>query len=415
MSLFKIPSTIASSIEKMMRNFFWQGMEDSKGSHLLRWKVLRKPIDQGGLEIGKVKERNKALVSKWFWRFPRERSSLWAKVVSSIHGIAENQWNAGIFYRVSYRSPWKFIHSNLPSFQDHIYIRVGNGSSIRFWEDKWIGDQPLAIVFPELYRVSSGKHLFISSFLESPPSLSSNGRMWNLYLPSRLSPSLRYLKGSILSLLEVTRFLLNVPDKRMCTLSQSGHLSCKSFHKALIVDPVSSQHQAFKGIWKALVPTKVKVFGWLVLHKSLNTQDRLQRRFPFMCISPHCCPFCIKKGKGVEHLLFKCAFARDVWWKWNIWSRGQVRNPTSIPRLKLALERLCGKSRKVHVSAIGVLAVIWILWQERNNCIFDDKHKDLELVWEESKFLAARCVAISRFASGYSYADWARNWSVLMR
>ena len=30
---------------------------------------------------------------------------------------------------------------------------IGNGSSTRFWEDTWLGETPLAIQYPYLYRI----------------------------------------------------------------------------------------------------------------------------------------------------------------------------------------------------------------------------------------------------------------------
>ena len=55
---------------------------------------------------------------------------------------------------------------------------VGNGEKIRFWEDLWMGEQPLYIQYSNLYRVTHMTNLTILVVLgHSPPStLSLNFR-----------------------------------------------------------------------------------------------------------------------------------------------------------------------------------------------------------------------------------------------
>lgn len=51
-----------------MRDFLWEG-DEGKGSHLVSWVVVGRPVDQGGLEMGNLRLRNKALLDKWLWCF----------------------------------------------------------------------------------------------------------------------------------------------------------------------------------------------------------------------------------------------------------------------------------------------------------------------------------------------------------
>ena len=82
---------------------------EGKKDHLIRWDVVSKPKELGGLGFGKTFLRNIALLGKWLWRFPRERSGLWHKVIASIYGTHPNGWDANMVVRWSHKCPWKAI------------------------------------------------------------------------------------------------------------------------------------------------------------------------------------------------------------------------------------------------------------------------------------------------------------------
>ena len=127
--------------------------------------------EQGGLGFGKISLRNRALLGKWLWWFPRESSELWHEVIPSIYGTHPNGWDANMVVRWSHRCSWKAITQKFHLFIHHTRLVVGNGEKIRFWEDLWLGDQPLCAQYSDLYRVISSRNLTISVVLgSSPPS-----------------------------------------------------------------------------------------------------------------------------------------------------------------------------------------------------------------------------------------------------
>lgn len=151
-----------------MRDFLWEGFEGDKSSHLVSWKVVSKPKDAGGLGIGNLILRNKALLGKWWWRFHKERYYLWGKIIESKYGMQENGWDAGLALKNTYRCPWKFVSKVYPRFQQSVKVQVGKGNKVRFWEDNWVGDHSLKHSFPNLYRISGLKNKPISSFFFWP-------------------------------------------------------------------------------------------------------------------------------------------------------------------------------------------------------------------------------------------------------
>lgn len=66
LSIFKAPSKVIQSIEKMQRDFIWEP-GDKRKDHLLRWDMVCKPLVSGCLGLGNISLRNDALLAKWLW------------------------------------------------------------------------------------------------------------------------------------------------------------------------------------------------------------------------------------------------------------------------------------------------------------------------------------------------------------
>ena len=99
LSIFKMPASIREDLERIMRNFLWEGSGEGKGAHLVNWKTVSRPMNEGGLGIGNLDRKNMALLVKWLWRFPNEPNSLWHKVIRSKYGIHSNGWDTNIVIR----------------------------------------------------------------------------------------------------------------------------------------------------------------------------------------------------------------------------------------------------------------------------------------------------------------------------
>jgi hypothetical protein len=80
LSLFPIPAGVAHRLEKLQREFLWNGMEGESKFHLVRWTKICEPIRNGGLAIRDLRRFNRALLGKWLWRYGTEREALWRRV-----------------------------------------------------------------------------------------------------------------------------------------------------------------------------------------------------------------------------------------------------------------------------------------------------------------------------------------------
>ena len=141
LSLFRLLSGVSDELERIMRNFLWKGVDEDGGDHLVSWKTCSRSKKKGGLGIGNLRCKNKALLFKWLWRFLNEQDTLWAKVIRSKFGLHSNNWDSGSTRKASFRSPWKFISSLYEELLLMASFKVGNGRRIRFWEDAWWGEE----------------------------------------------------------------------------------------------------------------------------------------------------------------------------------------------------------------------------------------------------------------------------------
>lgn len=48
----------------------------------------------------------------------------------------------------------------------HVAFDIGNGDTVKFWEDKWFGDTDLRSAFPPFYNIAANKEIMVSSICQ---------------------------------------------------------------------------------------------------------------------------------------------------------------------------------------------------------------------------------------------------------
>nr|GEZ51143.1 RNA-directed DNA polymerase, eukaryota, reverse transcriptase zinc-binding domain protein [Tanacetum cinerariifolium] len=97
--------------------------------------------ERGGLGVSSLYAMNIGLLFKWIWRFCTQGNTLWARIIKAIHGV---DGRIRVNSRVGITSCWMSItkETNMLSMKgidlmQYMRIKVGNGESTAFWEDKW--------------------------------------------------------------------------------------------------------------------------------------------------------------------------------------------------------------------------------------------------------------------------------------
>ncbi|RVW33074.1 putative ribonuclease H protein [Vitis vinifera] len=356
LSLFKIPASVAAKIERMQRDFLWSGVGEGKRDHLVNWDV----------------------------------------VILSIYGSHSNGWDVNNIVRWSHRCPWKAIALVYQEFSKFTRFVVGNGDRIRFWDDLWWGEQPLGVQYPRLLRVVTDKNAPISSILGYTRPFS-----WNFTFRRNLSDSeIEDLEGLMQSF-DRLHISSSVPDKRSWSLSPSGLFTVKSFFLALSQYSESPPIFPTKFVWNAQVPFKVKSFVWLVAHKKVNTNDLLQLRRPYKALSPDICKLCMKHGETVDHLFLHCSLTIGLWHRLFQSAKMDWVSPRSISDMLASNFNGFGFSKRgIVLWQNACIALMWVVWRERNARIFEDKARNSEYLWDSICFLTSFWAFCSKVFKG---------------
>lgn len=64
LSLFQMPLGVCKQIDKCMRTFLWKSGSNGALNHLVQWNITSKHMDDGGLGVGGLSKKNRALLAK---------------------------------------------------------------------------------------------------------------------------------------------------------------------------------------------------------------------------------------------------------------------------------------------------------------------------------------------------------------
>ncbi|XP_071699047.1 uncharacterized protein [Rutidosis leptorrhynchoides] len=223
----------------------------------IKWSNVMSSMVKGGLNVGSIKALNIALIQKWRWRLHVCPNSLWSSVVSAIHGT-----DGGVFgSNVNGSSTWSNVVKLIKEMDKKDIIplnslrrRVGNGISIKFWKDHWIGEGPLFSRYNRLAHLDSNIDCTLADKLVNGSWVWS----WLRELGSRNET----LFSSMLAELASVQ-LSNIEDSWSWSLASDG---CFSIHDTrakvynLILPSLSPSTR-----WYKIIPRKVwsKVRRWI--------------------------------------------------------------------------------------------------------------------------------------------------------
>ena len=223
-SFFQLPKGVLHRLDYFRSRFFWQGDSEKKKYRLAKWNIVCRPKDQGGLGIHDLEVKNRALLGKWLFKLLTE-DGVWQTILRRKYigskALSQVAWKAGDSHF------WAGLMATKKFFFPYGSFSIKDGSEIRFWEDKWLGDTTLREQYPALYNIVLGRHKSdtLAKVMEnSPPNVTFRRDLVGPRLASW---------NELLQCLAVVN-LMEGTDEFRWNLHVNGKFSVDSMYKALI-------------------------------------------------------------------------------------------------------------------------------------------------------------------------------------
>ncbi|PWA90643.1 NB-ARC domains-containing protein [Artemisia annua] len=245
---------------------------------------------------------------------------------------------------------------------------IGDGVSIKFWDEEWLGSFKLAEVYPRLYALESMKDCNISDRL-----FKVNGHLssaWNWRRSIRDGREKEEME-SLVCLIQGVE-LKSGPDGWSWALESSGKFSVKSLRVKLDENILTLSHE--KTRWNPLVPKKVNILVWRADKDSLATRCNLDKR----CIDLHSilCPMCEEDVESLDHLMGQCSWSRSIWNFIFKWWGFSLSGDLDYKCVSNFVNRLSTEEKRMfspfhlHCFEAVIFTSVWYIWRSRNDKVF---------------------------------------------
>ena len=304
-----------------------------------------------------------------------EENALWRQVIELKYGCAWGGWFTKVVTGPYGVGLWKNISQGWPSFSRHILYDIGDGSRVKFWQDRWCGETALAVRFPNMFRFCRNKDASVAELMMS----TNGGLFWDV----------RFVRGvhtrDFGTMADFMVAIYGAPirgrgEDKMCWIpSKSKGFLVRDYYRILV--GTTSSGFPWKTIWKQKIPSRVAFFVWTVALRKCLTTDNLRKRKMWIL---NWCYMCKRNGELVDYLFLHYPFAMDLW-SMVLSLFGVTR---VMPHIVLGLlgcwQGSFGHHRNVYIWSIIPHCLMWCLWRERNSRCFEDIERsipDLKLLF----------------------------------
>jgi hypothetical protein len=150
LSVFLLPKILRKDINSMMSRFWWGNKENDSKMAWMSWERMGWPKNKGGLGFRDLETFNLALLAKQGWRLHQNPDSLVAKIYKEKYYSHVNFLQSSLGRSPSY--VWRSIWTAKKLLEEGLVWRVGDGRSIKIWEDKWV-ESPITYAIQSLVQI----------------------------------------------------------------------------------------------------------------------------------------------------------------------------------------------------------------------------------------------------------------------
>ncbi|GJT58681.1 RNA-directed DNA polymerase, eukaryota, reverse transcriptase zinc-binding domain protein [Tanacetum coccineum] len=305
------------------------------------FRNLRKSTLFFGSLKDEEKEQNKKV--KWIHMMKLKEGSIWNVQYSS-----NDSWQ------------WKCLLDIRDKIADRLQYKIGDGTKVSLWYDKWHSSGLLInhVTNRDLYDARIPKMISISDMIDE------GVWKWPLEWDSN---EFEFMK------LRVPLITNGMTDKVKRRNDENKLVPFHMKFMCVAISPNTEKVRWYKLVWfKQCIP-KHSFCLWLAMNGRLLTQDRIMA---WGAQTGLLCPLCSKENDSHKHLLFLCDYSKYVW-KWMA-AKMNMRKIEFIWEdvINEILQSKVGNNIWSAVKRICLSAVVYYIWQERNQRIFQGLKRD---------------------------------------
>lgn len=308
---------------------------------------------------------------------------------------------------------WRSILEGRALLSQGLKISVGNGASLHVWTDPWLEDDEGQCRPPLRKQRTFDVNLKVSDVINLQTRRWCLRRLQELFVPG----DVRILRRNQPVVSEEDSWLWRHTRNGIYSVKSGYDIAFASNKAELIsiheakpsLNPLKAQ------VWKLQAPSKLKVFLWKALLGALPVQDAISSR-GLKC--DRVCQICGLDGESVNHVLFSCTFARQVWALSGFPSPNGGFDTDSIfvnmSYLFSSWKNIIEMKEFTNVFPW----TLWYLWKNRNSLCFEgivfgseqvcDKAREESCLWYAAQNLDSRSTDDHRDQSFHQAIEWKR-------
>lgn len=340
-SAISIPTSIQRQIDRILSNFFWQGMESTHKKHWISWDRVCCPVEQGGLGVRSMIDIQTCFHVKLIW-LATYSDSLWARFVKSRYLKGMHLSDCKTFFPAGIRRN-EFIRAR-DLLMSGLRMTVKDGNSTLFFKDKWFSNHLVATDIP----LSEFHNCTVRDVLLNETHLA-----WSYVTDQQTVPVIKSFT------------LTEGADIPVWIFTDSGVLTVKSVYRLLKqqVHPNSSNCRA-----KTLhshIPPRAGLFSWKLINRAVPIDCRLQN----MGIHIASCCSCCQGNRDLEdfdHLFLTGEVAVALWSAVNpLLTVYRYTSGGFLNWLRWFLLEANLSTAESFISLITLVLTLWEIWKAR--------------------------------------------------
>ena len=267
----------------------------------LAWDKMTLSKSNDGLGIRDVQAFNDAFLAKISWRLKENPDCLLGRILLTKYCPEENLLTCTAPSAASHG--WQSILVGRDLLVKNLGWIVGDGASIKIWDDAWLSLEALCRPMGPATRETAS--LCVKDLIQA-----GNGE-WNRELFQTVLP---FEEERVMSITPSTK---GASDALKWLGTKTGEYTVKTGYytamaevtEEILEGEATTEFDWRKTVWNLKIAPKVKMFTWKSLKGILPAGEVLLGRH----INVN--PACKRCGnlESINHLIFHCPFAREVW------------------------------------------------------------------------------------------------------